>query len=104
MKIVSVESDRVEMIDLGASRTVVANVDLGSLSADDVAVQLVHGPIGLSDLIEEAIIVPMAFRGGNRYFASFDCARSGRYGFTVRVVPSHAHLGSWAEVGTLTSA
>jgi hypothetical protein len=31
-------------------------------------------------------------------------SRAGRYGFTIRVVPTHADLGSWAEVGTIAWA
>ena len=104
IKIVSIESDHANIVDLGASHTVVANVDLGSLSSDDVDVQLVHGSIGLSDEIERATITAMTGSGVGRYVGTFECGDSGWYGFTVRVVPRHRHLGSWAEVATVTSA
>ena len=33
------------------------------------------------------------------YTASFSCEQAGRYGFTVRVVPSHEDLASASEMG-----
>ena len=35
----------------------------------------------------------------HRYSGSFACERAGRYGFTVRVVPSHPDLRTFAELG-----
>jgi hypothetical protein len=35
----------------------------------------------------------------HRYSASFSCEQAGRYGFTVRVVPSHEDLASATEMG-----
>jgi hypothetical protein len=39
-----------------------------------------------------------------RYRGSFECATTGRYGVTVRIVPSHPGLVSSAELGRMVWA
>ena len=96
--------------DLGMARTVTAVVGVGKLEPDDVRVELIHGPVGPADDIVETTVVPMPMAGPSvdpghyRYEGSFTCERPGRYGFTVRVVPSHPDLLSWVEVGRMTLA
>jgi starch phosphorylase len=96
--------------DLGMARTVTAVVGVGKLEPDDVRVELIHGPVGPADDIVETKVVPMQMAGPSddpghyRYEGSFTCERPGRYGFTVRVVPSHPDLLSWVEVGRMTLA
>ncbi|MGH9222660.1 MAG: alpha-glucan family phosphorylase [Acidimicrobiales bacterium] len=94
--------------DLGGERTVLASLELGSLSPDDVAVELVHGSVGPNDELVTAGVVAMQRDGmedgTSRYAGSFSCDRAGRYGFTVRVVPSHPDLVSPAELGRVTWA
>ncbi|MDQ1444548.1 MAG: glycogen phosphorylase [Acidimicrobiaceae bacterium] len=98
------------LADLGADRTVSADVALGSLTGDDVQVQLAHGPVGPNDEIVEPAVVPMdllgpAERDGHyRYSGSFACGHAGRYGFSVRVVPSHPDLADPAEMGCVVWA
>ncbi|MFN2606874.1 MAG: alpha-glucan family phosphorylase [Acidimicrobiales bacterium] len=94
--------------DVGEVRTVTAIVALGDLSPADVEVQVLHGPVTHTDELQEVTVAPMVVdgdgvvgdgRGGHRYRAAFPCARAGRYGWTVRVVPTHPDLRTWAEVG-----
>ena len=103
-----VHVDRVDgdmaAVELGASRDVEAVVSLGSLSADDVDVQLVHGPVGQGDELTERTCVSMypggpADDGHARYVGSLECSRAGRYGLTVRIVPRHADLVDNSELG-----
>jgi starch phosphorylase len=103
-----VHVDRVEgdgaAAELGGSRTVEAVVSLGSLSADDVDVQLVHGPVGQGDEMTERTCASMRPDGAAdddhaRYVGSFHCQRAGRYGFTVRIVPRHPDLVDSSELG-----
>jgi starch phosphorylase len=108
VRIDNVESDA-SVVDLGVERTVDAHVALGSLSADDVAVQLIHGAVGPNDELVHTSIVHMqpetpADSDGLRYRGSFPCERAGRYGFTVRVVPHHPDLRDPAEMGCVTWA
>jgi starch phosphorylase len=102
-----VTSDSVA-IDLGRERAVSADVVLGSLGPDDVDVQLVHGSVGLADELTEPSIASMTLRDGGqgryRYEGSFICDRAGRYGFTVRIVPAHPDLSTFAELGRVAWA
>jgi starch phosphorylase len=96
--------------DLGATRHVDVLVALGSLSGDDVAVQLLHGPVGPTDELTETSVVTLTLAGlgdepGHyRFTGSFTCEQAGRYGLTVRVVPSHPDLIIPAETGCVAWA
>jgi len=100
--------------DLGSNRRVSADVVLGSLHADDVHVQLVHGPVGPTDELTDTSIVTMDLvpadgaaatgASGHCYEGLFTCERAGRYGFTVRVVPAHPDLSTFAEMGRVAWA
>jgi len=94
----------VTVAELGASRSVTASVALGELPPDDVDVQLLHGPVGQNDELIERSAVSMDHAGAvddhhARYQGTFEAARAGRYGFTVRVVPHHPDLVGPAELG-----
>ena len=108
-----VHVDQVEVDDavaeIGMTRTVTAVVSLGGLDPDDVEVQLLHGPAGQGDELSSPTIVSMA-QGGPaddghlRYAGSFACDSAGRYGITVRIVPSHDALETPAELGLIAIA
>jgi starch phosphorylase len=107
VKVGSVETDDT-VADLGTQRAVVAAVNLGELSPDDVEVQLVHGPVGQNDELDRPVAVPLSAAastdGTTSYKGSFDCDQPGRYGFTVRVLPHHPDLASPVELGYITWA
>jgi starch phosphorylase len=88
--------------DLGASRRVSVVVALGQLDAADVAVQLLHGPVGPTDELTSNSMVALKpsarGEGGQRYEGGFVCERAGRYGIAVRVVPAHPDLVTFAEM------
>jgi starch phosphorylase len=113
----------VGLVDLGSEREVTALVHLGSLSPDDVAVELLHGPVAASDEITETEVVrltQLADRAGAsegaaagsagtangvvRYQGRFSCDQAGRHGYTVRVVPSHPDLVVPVEMGCVAWA
>ena len=100
----SVSAEGPEVADVGATRSVAAVVALGSLTGDDVRVELIHGTVGLNDELEMSHTEVMVAGGDGKYSASWTCDRAGRYGYTVRVVPSHPNLAAWPEVGTITWA
>lgn len=94
VRIESVDASIETKAQVGDDMRVRAKVHLGELSADEVAVQIYHGPIGVHGRISEGEILPMVasedkegdaclFSGAIRYF------KSGRHGFTVRVLPHH---------------
>ena len=117
MRVIAVDTEST-LVDLGASKKVEAVVALGQLDQDDVEVQLLHGPVGANEELQPAAIVTMdlvgldeAAPGGgggdknlHRYSGSFACEPAGRYGFTVRVVPSHDDLRTFAELGCVAWA
>jgi starch phosphorylase len=88
--------------DLGATRKVSVLVALGDLDAGDVAVQLLHGPVGPTDELISSSLVALQPAGvggrGQRYEGGFVCERAGRYGIAVRVVPAHPDLLTFAEM------
>jgi starch phosphorylase len=94
----------VTVAELGTSRTVTAAVALGDLSPGDVDVQLLHGPVDQNDDLLDRSSVSMGHAGAvddhhARYQGTFPADHAGRYGFTVRVVPSHPDLVGPAELG-----
>ncbi|HEX4978583.1 MAG TPA: alpha-glucan family phosphorylase [Acidimicrobiales bacterium] len=94
--------------ELGSTRVVDVTVALGSLAPEDVAVQLLHGGVGPSDELSAPAVEEMLAMGDggglHTYRGEFACERAGRYGFTVRVVPSHPDLLSSNELGLIAWA
>ena len=91
------------VVDLGSACQVGASVSLGSLEPTDVEVQLLHGPVGQNDELDRPKVVTMSPAGG-RYEGTFVCDRAGRYGYTVRVVPSSPDLVTSVELGRIVWA
>ncbi len=103
-----VESDA-GITAIGDDRTVDAVVSLGTLTGADVEVQLLHGIVGQGDELEHPDVAEMVEVERTddihvRYRGSFTCDDAGRYGFTVRVVPSHEDLAASAEMGRIAWA
>jgi glycogen phosphorylase len=103
-----VETDST-MPELGEPREVVAQVSLGELAPSEVVVQLLHGPVGQNDELVPAEVVAMtvdgeADDGHLRFRGSFTCERSGRYGYTVRIVPANDDLVTPVELGRVAWA
>jgi starch phosphorylase len=109
VKVIDVQEVNPSPPSRGDFRTVSAVVELGSLAPDDVALQLMHGPVGTGDELQDTQIVEMSLQGRTeqgpyRYEGSFICELAGRYGFAVRVVPFHENLTSFAELGLIAWA
>lgn len=107
VRIENVDTESPEKVRVGDDLKVSARVHLGALGADDVSVQIYHGPIDTHGNIVDGEIVQMnltgkksesgasVFSGAIRYF------RSGRHGFTVRVLPHHDDLSSPFDTGLI---
>jgi starch phosphorylase len=114
VSVVSVDIDSTTLVtDLGATRHATAEVLLGDLSPAEVAVELLHGPVSGGDEMSnwEAIekvrmeLVGTASGPGLTVWeGSFVCDTAGRHGFTVRAVPAHPDLTSFAEMGCVAWA
>ena len=79
---------------------------LGSLTPDDVDVQLVHGVIDSDDALVKtttASLAPVeAYEGGRyRFDGTVTLEHSGAFGYTVRVIPKNSLLASTAELGVV---
>ncbi len=94
---------------VGEELHVRAFVELGSLTPDDVAVELVYGHARADDALSDVEHEPLALEsvelGQSAVFAGqVSLARSGSFGYTVRVVPRNASLASSAELGLVAVA
>lgn len=85
-----------EVLRAGDEIPVIAEIELGDLKPDDVAVELYHGPINDQEVITNALIEQMEVHesSSNPYVYKGDivCHYAGRYGFALRVVPGHNAL------------
>jgi starch phosphorylase len=88
----------------GAEVTLSADVELASLTEDDVLVEAVLGGIGEADEIIDPQLIPLRRGEDGRFSARFALAVPGRVGYTVRVTPQHPVLASRAELGLVTTA
>ena len=93
--------------ELGGLRRVEVAVELGELSPTDVRVELIHGHVGHNDELEgtqRETLVPSGNPSGGvaRFNGEFVCHATGRYGFSVRVVPHHDGFQWPADLGLAT--
>jgi starch phosphorylase len=94
---------------VGDTLHVGAYVSLGSLSPDEVVVQVVHGRAHDSDDLADVQVEPLrlveSYEGGRHQFAGdLALSRTGSFGYTVRILPSHAGLAGPSELGLAASA
>ncbi|MEU6609654.1 alpha-glucan family phosphorylase [Streptomyces shenzhenensis] len=91
--------------ELGATLGLRVVVGLGGLGPDEVEVQAVSGRVDPEDRIADATAVPLKPTGGSDlegrwvYEGPLSLDRTGPYGYTVRVLPTHRLLASGAELG-----
>ncbi|MEO5981190.1 MAG: alpha-glucan family phosphorylase [Pedococcus sp.] len=94
---------------VGETLHVRAYVSLGDLTPDQVEVQVVHGLARdsdeLRDVQSESLAFVESYEGGRHQFAGdVALARTGSFGYTVRVLPKHAGLTSTSELGLVANA
>ncbi|WUH97033.1 alpha-glucan family phosphorylase [Spirillospora sp. NBC_00431] len=99
-----VESNGSQSPRAGGRLSVRVVVDLAGLDPSDVAVEVVYGRVDGSDLLIDPSYLELdggepAENGRVRYVADVPLGRSGAFGYSVRVVPSHPMLSSRAEMG-----
>jgi starch phosphorylase len=91
---------------LGAPLRLRAHVRLGALTPDDVLVQVVHGRVDGEDRLQSPEYADLkaeeGYDGSRWLFAGdFTLARTGPFGYTVRVLPRHEGMVSPVEMGLL---
>jgi len=111
--VVHAESSGVgEAPQVGSQLTVRATVTLGGLEESDVDVQAVFGRVDEADQIHEAESVSLTpvrdgdvyDEGSQRYEGDIPLARTGAFGYAVRVLPRSPALASPAELGLVTTS
>ncbi|MFI5802102.1 alpha-glucan family phosphorylase [Streptomyces sp. NPDC051561] len=94
--------------ELGSTLSLRIRVCLGELGPDDVEVQAVAGRVDSEDRIGGAESFPLKpaagpdLEGRWTYEGPLALDRTGPYGYTVRVLPSHRLLASSADLGLVT--
>ncbi|MBD3293584.1 MAG: alpha-glucan family phosphorylase, partial [Armatimonadia bacterium] len=85
--------------------TVSAKLALGDLAPTDVMVQIQYGSVDASGSITDPREVEMQHEGptdgGERFTGRIVCDGAGRWGYTVRVLPSHEDLVRPADIGCI---
>ena len=104
LRIDDVHATITEKVQVGTDMNVKVKVHLGGLSPDDVSVQIYHGTIDAYGNITDGELVPMSLLGDNNgngslFSGAIRYFKSGRHGYTVRVIPHHDDLGSPYETG-----
>ncbi|MFK4069396.1 alpha-glucan family phosphorylase [Streptomyces sp. NPDC029674] len=91
--------------ELGATFSLRVRVYLGELTPDDVEVQVLAGRVDPEDHIADASSVPLKptsgpdAQGRRVYEGPLALDRTGPFGYTVRILPSHRLLASGTELG-----
>jgi glycogen phosphorylase len=93
-----------DAFEMGQSLQLRAFVSLGSLSPEDVDVQVVHGQVDESDQLRDpqvnSLEVAEKYENGRyRFDGEVSLHRTGPFGYTVRVVPRHERLADATELG-----
>jgi starch phosphorylase len=99
-----------DVAHVGDLVTVTAYVALGALSPDDVDVQIVYGrategdSLGKGYAVDSLSLLDNYGDGRCSFAGDVRLSRSGPFGYTVRIVPRHNLLVSWADLGLIASA
>jgi starch phosphorylase len=93
--------------EIGETLEVSVFASLGSLSPDDVDVQVVHGSMGHDDVLvdtrAESLRLAESYEGGrHRFEGQVKLASTGAFGYTARILPKNEHLAAPAELGCVT--
>ncbi len=94
---------------IGDLLAVTAYVSLGELDPDEVDVQVVfglaHESDDLDDVQAQSLSLVESYEAGRHQFAgSLELARTGSFGYTVRILPTHPALAHASELGVVANA
>ncbi|MEV3988944.1 glycosyltransferase family 1 protein [Streptomyces sp. NPDC049837] len=91
--------------ELGTTLALRVRVALGDLQPEDVEVQAVAGRVDTDDRLRDAQTVPLKPAGGPDqqgrwvYEGPLTLDRTGPFGYTVRILPTHRLLAAGADLG-----
>ncbi len=90
--------------EVGTDLSVRAIVELGNLTPDEVEVQACYGEVDETDALHQPTAIALTHVGpaddtGHRYEGVVPLARTGAFGYAVRILPRHPLLATPAELG-----
>ncbi len=93
-------------LKIGSQVQVRALVGLGTISPEEVSVELYHGPVDAWGNIREGLAVRMDYesnceQGGYWFEGTMPCDRTGKHGLTVRILPKHNDMADPYELGLI---
>ncbi len=94
-------------LKIGAQLSVRALVKLGSVSPDDVSVELYHGPVDTWGSIKDGSAVRMEYKeqtdkeDEHWFLGLMPCTQTGQQGVAVRILPRHPDLVNPCELGLI---
>lgn len=102
VKIVDVSPENGDNLQVGDELCIRAVVDLGGLSPEDVRIELYFGSLDpdgniISGQAREMKLWSYDEEGRGIFRGSITCTSSGRFGYTVRIMPSHKDLSHTFE-------
>lgn len=100
----SVTSSQAQTSHVGDKVEIHADVALGDLTVQDVAVEIFHGQVGTEEQIVQGESLPMVLKDPHTFVGRLPLQKSGQWGYTVRIRPHHQDLNSVCETGLITWA
>jgi starch phosphorylase len=96
LSVIEVTSGNSRDIPIGERLEITARINLGELSTDDITVEVYYGRLdhnGDFSERETKELLPAGIDHGIHLFKGFiDCRGTGRFGYTVRILPSKKRL------------
>jgi starch phosphorylase len=108
VRVLHVDSQLAGAAQLGETLTLRAEVALGALEPEDVSVDAVYGQVDVDDRLVDPPAASLQLVGRDEERAWFEglvpLARTGSFGYTVRVLPRNELLTTAAELGVISLA
>lgn len=105
ISILSVEADTSKELEIGSGLDVRVRVLLGTLSPEEISVEVLYGPLDSQGDINAGDALPLSFVSSEGALAVFagtiPCRSAGQHGFVVRALPFRSELANKFETGRI---
>ena len=93
-------------LKVGLKYPIIAEVELGDLTPDDVEVQIYYGKVddgmsGLKKFVTMSNVMKKVKTTKYIYRGEIECKDTGQFGFTLRILPKHPLLINPFELGLI---